>query len=114
MSLTNKQIVTRFCHTRPEFDRTELLQWLNSYKAKHMLWSGCDLMYVSERESGKSFFTVIETNSCASGQKSNPLYDDNEESGGYGKLLRTCFMPELQRREAAGVLPKGELGKSLR
>jgi hypothetical protein len=55
-------------------------------------------MYVSERESGKSYFTVIETNSCASGQKSSPLYDENEEDGGYGKLLRKCFLPEMQRR----------------
>jgi hypothetical protein len=67
-------------------------------------------MYVSERESGRACCTVIETNSCASGQKSNPLYDENVEDGGYGKLLRNCFLPELERRQNLGLLPEGELG----
>eukprot|EP00602_Paraphysomonas_sp_CaronLab_P004133 CAMPEP_0185024848 /NCGR_PEP_ID=MMETSP1103-20130426/8031_1 /TAXON_ID=36769 /ORGANISM="Paraphysomonas bandaiensis, Strain Caron Lab Isolate" /LENGTH=544 /DNA_ID=CAMNT_0027557919 /DNA_START=57 /DNA_END=1691 /DNA_ORIENTATION=+ len=110
LSLSNAQIASRFCHTRPEFDRAELLTYLNDYKPQHMLWSGSDLMYVTERESGRSGCTIIETNSCASGQKSNPLYDETVEDGGYGKLLRNCFIPEMERRKEMGMLPEGELG----
>jgi len=110
LSLSNEQLITRYCHTRPDYDRSEMQAWISGYRPKHMVWSGSDLMSVTERESGKALFTVIETNSCASGQKSNPLYDENVEEGGYGRLLRTCFLPELKRREAEGNLPKGELG----
>ena len=108
--MSNTQRIKRYCHTHSDKDQETLLKLITDFKPKHLMWCGTDLMYVNERETGRSFMTVIETNSCASGQKSNPLYDENVEDGGYGTLLRHCFIPELHRRSGLGLLPEGNLG----
>jgi hypothetical protein len=41
---------------------------------------------------------VVETNSCPSGQKSMPLYEEHDELGGYRALLERTFMPLLRSR----------------
>lgn len=38
---------------------------------------------------------VIETNSCPSGMKSTPLFEEMEEEGGYRALLERTFLPML-------------------
>jgi len=109
--MSNEQRIRRFCHTHAEVSYEHLMGFINSFKPKHLMWSGTDLMSVTEKETGMSFMTVIELNTCASGQKSSPLFDENIEEGGYGKLLKRCFWPELQRRAEAGmILEEGALG----
>lgn len=109
LSLSNKQMIKRYCHTHADINKEPLLRMIEEFKPKQMIWCGVDLMYTNERETGMNTMTVIETNSCPSGQKSSPLYDDNEEEGGYGKLLKHCFLPECERRKEAGILPEGAL-----
>nr|MBX2801947.1 hypothetical protein [Myxococcales bacterium] len=48
---------------------------------------------------------VIETNSSPSGQKSMPLLTEDDEAGGYRRLIERTFLPMLRRR---GV-PSGRL-----
>ena len=48
---------------------------------------------------------VIETNSCPSGQKSMPLYEEHDEQGGYRTLVEQAFLPALAGRR----LPSGGL-----
>ena len=62
----NKRIVSRYCHTHPDCDPRELRALLTQYKPRHLLWSGCDLMYCNIKETSQSEMIVIETNSCAS------------------------------------------------
>ena len=53
---------------------------------------------------------VVETNSCASGQKSMPPPSGEPEGGGgYRELVSKALMPALAAAAAAGSLPEGRL-----
>lgn len=82
LGLSNARIVERYCHLKPRVDRAALLALL-AEEPRHMRWAGCDLMHVTT-EAGDRQMVVIETNSCPSGQKSMPLFDDQVEQGATG------------------------------
>ena len=104
LNLSKERIVERYCHLNPQVDRAYLTNIL-SYKPKHFRWAGADLIHVTT-EQGKKQMVVIENNSCPSGQKSMPLLDDNDELGGYRKLIKETFIPTLkgQRKIEDGVM----------
>ena len=53
---------------------------------------------------------VVETNSCASGQKSMPPPSGEPEGGGgYRELVSKALMPALAAAAASGRLPEGRL-----
>ena len=52
-------------------------------------------MHVTD-SAGRKSMVVIETNSCPSGQKSTPLFDDHQEEGGYRTLLVRSLLPRIQ------------------
>ncbi len=103
LSLDNERIVHRYCHLRPAVEAEQLLQLLGT-TPRWFRWSGSDLLHVTT-ERGFRQMVVVETNSCPSGQKSMPLYDDTEEMGGYRVLLERAFLPMLAGRR----LPEGRL-----
>ncbi|OLY83996.1 hypothetical protein AYI68_g1852 [Smittium mucronatum] len=88
-SLGNDRIIQRFHHLNPQVDRKKLHQILD-YSPKYFKWAGSDLFNVTT-QSGKKQMIVIETNSCPSGQKSMPLLDENQVSGGYRKVLASSL-----------------------
>lgn len=97
LNLDKKRIITRYCHLRPAVNKAKLEEVL-SYKCKHFLWSGADLIN-STSAGGKRQMVVIENNSCPSGQKSMPLLDDNKEDGAYRLLVERTFVPMLKPRK---------------
>jgi hypothetical protein len=97
LHLSKDRIVQRYCHLHPTVDRTYLKHLLD-YRPKYFLWSGADLMHVTNVE-GKRQMLVIENNSCPSGQKSMPLADDNQEEGGYRVLMEQTIKPYLNSRK---------------
>lgn len=103
LRLTPSQLVTRFCHLNPQVDPDALDQVL-SYQPKFLRWAGADLFSVTTA-GGLRRMVVIETNSCPSGQKSMPLFDELEEDGGYGTLIRSAFAPLVE----AHLMQDGEL-----
>lgn len=106
LNLSKERIVTRYCHLHPMVDKEKLDEIL-SYRCKHFLWGGADLIN-STSAGGKRNMVVIENNSCPSGQKSMPLVDDNKEDGSYRLLIERTFKPMLKPRK--GVPPiKGSL-----
>lgn len=102
-SLDASRIVSRYAHLDPRVDPQQLARVL-SYIPRVFRWAGCDLMHVTT-PGGRSQMVVIETNSCPSGQKSMPLYEEHDEQGGYRTLVETSFIPALAHRR----LPVGEL-----
>ncbi len=97
------QIVNRYCHLQPSVNR-DYLKELMHYRPKFFNWSGADLIHVAT-ETGKRAMVLIETNSCPSGQKSTPLLYDEEEYGGYGRLIRGGVQSFLKgKRLSSGVL----------
>jgi len=56
-------------------------------------------------DTGRRSMVVIETNTCPSGQKSTPLFDDMKEQGGYAELLSNSLLPRLRLLAAS----EGEL-----
>lgn len=102
-SLQPNRIISRYSHLDPRVDPHQLAQIL-SYSPKVFRWAGCDLMHVTTA-GGRSQMVVIETNSCPSGQKSMPLYEEHEEQGNYRTLIDWAFMPALAQRR----LPAGDL-----
>lgn len=100
MNLTPERIVNRYCHLNPQTDRDRLTEML-TYECKYFLWGGADLMHATTAE-GRRRMVVIENNSCPSGQKSMPLLNDNEEEGGYRRLVENTFVPYLKRRSGGG------------
>ena len=65
-------------------------------------------MTASER--GHRRCVVVETNSCASGQKSMPPPSGEPEGGGgYRELVSKALMPALAAAAASGRLPEGRL-----
>jgi hypothetical protein len=103
LSLSNERILRRYSHLNPGADR-EALAGALSYQPRHFRWSGCDLAHVTT-DSGARQMTLIETNSCPSGQKSMPLYEEHEEQGGYRSVLEHTFRPHVTgKRMPAGGL----------
>lgn len=103
LSLGNKRIAIRYCHMHPEVTLSSVTSALETVP-RHFRWGGADLFHTTD-ENGLRRMMVIETNSCPSGQKSLPLTSEEEEEGGYRRLLSRSFLPILRRRQ----LPKGRL-----
>jgi len=100
------QIVSRYCHLNPQVDR-EALHGLLTRQTKHIHWAGADLFYTVTEEGARRMI-VVETNSCPSGHKSTPLLSEDQEQGGYQRLIEHSFLPRLKRREKKS-LPQGAL-----
>ena len=103
MRLPIERIVSRYCHLSPGVDAAALDECLRT-QTKHFHWGGADLFY-TVTDNGARRMTVLETNSCPSGNKSMPILSEDQEQGGYRTLLEHSFMPLLKRRS----LPKGGL-----
>ncbi len=91
LNLENKLIIDRYCHLHPKVKATRLKEVL-SYQPKYYLWSGADLINVTNAR-GKRQMVVIENNSCPSGQKSMPLQSETLRQGGYRELIEKSFFP---------------------
>jgi hypothetical protein len=103
LHLGEDRIIKRYCHLHPKVKADKLREML-TYKPKHFIWAGADLMHVTNEE-GKRQMVVIENNSCPSGQKSMPLLDDNKEQGGYRLLMERTIRPQVKaRKRLAGEL----------
>jgi hypothetical protein len=96
LNLSNDRIIRRYCHLNPRVDAAALTEIL-AYQPRYFRWAGSDLLYATT-EAGFRRMVVIETNSCPSGQKSMPLYDEHEEQGQYRVNLLRSFVPLLKRR----------------
>ncbi|MCB9236025.1 MAG: hypothetical protein H6581_30540 [Bacteroidia bacterium] len=94
LNLSQERMVERYCHLHPIVERGLLHQILNQ-SPKYFRWAGADLINVTT-ERGKRQMVVIENNSCPSGQKSMPLFDDHDELGGYRKLIERTFVPHMK------------------
>ncbi len=103
MSLSTERIVSRYAHMNPRVDPEALTRLLAS-PTRHLRWSGCDLMHATDVD-GNRHMVVIETNSSPSGQKSMPLLDEDEEQGGYHRLVHQVVVPWVTRKR----LPEGGL-----
>lgn len=93
LHLREDRIISRYCHLHPKV-KPDTLHEILTYKPKYYLWSGADLMHVTNEE-GKRQMVVIENNSCPSGQKSMPLMDEAQEQGGYRLLMERTVKPFL-------------------
>ena len=103
LQLSNERIVHRYCYLNPGVDE-DALQGVLEYRPRYFRWAGCDLFHVTTM-AGRRQMVVVETNSCPSGQKSMPLYEEHDEQGGYSELLKRSFVPRLKSKR----LPPGEL-----
>jgi hypothetical protein len=103
LGLGNERIVQRYAHLNPRVD-ADALRALLAARPRFFPWAGCDLIHVTT-EAGFRHMVVIETNSCPSGQKSLPIYDDQREQGGYHTLISETFLPWIAGRR----LPPGGL-----
>ncbi|WP_035805930.1 ATP-grasp domain-containing protein [Lunatimonas lonarensis] len=102
LNLSNEQIAERYCRLNPGANFSAVERLL-AYQPTYFRWSGTDLMHVTNHE-GNRKLTVIETNSCPSGQKSMPLLDMNAEKGGYKRLIESTFKPMVDGHDESGVL----------
>lgn len=105
MKMNLEQILVRFCHLHPEVDEVRLRRVLST-PPKHLRWAGCDLISCTDA-CGRKSMIVIETNSCPSGMKSTPLFEESDEMGGYRRLLEYTLLPmlpEAERRVPGGGL----------
>lgn len=103
LQLDNERIIHRYAHLNPQVDPKALAQVL-TYSPRYFRWAGSDLFHVTTA-GGVRHMVVVETNSCPSGQKSMPLYEEHDEHGGYRTLMQRTFLPLLRGRR----LPLGEL-----
>ena len=103
LGLGNDRVIERYCHLHPEVEPAAVGLALRT-PTRQFRWGGCDLFHVTN-ERGIRRMMVVETNSCPSGQKSMPRYDEEGEQAGYLQLLERSFMPLLRRRR----LPAGDL-----
>ena len=103
LGLGNARVIERYCHLHPEVQPDAVAHALST-STKHFRWGGADLFHVTN-ERGVRRMVVVETNSCPSGQKSMPRYDEEQEQAGYRLLLERTFLPLLKRRR----LPAGGL-----
>ena len=96
LSLSVERIAHRYCHLHPRINQKALSKLLQQ-EPSYFRWSGADL-FVTTNHSGTKKLTVIETNSCPSGQKSMPRPDQELNEGyGYRKLISTTFKPMLNK-----------------
>ena len=105
LNMDKKRIISRYCHLHPKVNREKLNEIL-SYKCKHFLWSGADLINSTSAD-GRKEMVIIENNSCPSGQKSMPLQDDNKEDGSYRLLIERTFKPLVNSKKGRRI--KGRL-----
>lgn len=103
LRLSRQRIIARYCHLNPRVSATALAAILAT-PPRHFRWSGADLLHATDLD-GRRRMIVIETNSCPSGNKSMPLLNEDDELGGYGRVLKHAFLPLLRRR----ALPRGVL-----
>jgi hypothetical protein len=103
LGLGNRRIATRYCHLHPEV-AVDAVHAALDRTCRYFRWAGADLFHVATSR-GVRHNVVIEVNSSPSGMKSMPLIDDDDDLGGYRKLLERSFLPLLRRR----ALPKGRL-----
>ncbi len=103
LHLSEERMIKRYCHLHPRV-KAEVLRELLHYRCKYFVWAGADLLNVTTAR-GKRQMVVIENNSCPSGQKSMPLLEENQEQGGYRRLVERCFLPYIGKRG----LPPGKL-----
>lgn len=101
LNLSKEKLLMRYCHLNPGVDKDRLKEILD-YCPKYIPWAGADLFHVAT-EKGNRHMVVIETNSCPSGQKSMPLFDEHQEQGGYRKLIENTFKRIMLKKR----LPKG-------
>jgi len=102
LNLSHKQIAERYLRLNPKADMDAVMSILQ-YQPKYFRWSGTDMMHVTNHE-GNRKLTLIETNSCPSGQKSMPLLDFNYEQGGYRRLIEHTFKGMVDRHDENGAL----------
>lgn len=102
LHLPTDHIINRYCHLHPKVNRQTLTAILKS-QTKYFRWGGADLINVTT-EGAKKQMVVIENNSCPSGQKSMPLLEDNQEQGGYKRLIEEGFLPMLKKKSSDAVL----------
>jgi hypothetical protein len=102
LNLTHEQMVERYKRLHPGASIDSLVAILK-YQPQFFRWAGTDLMHVTNNE-GNRRLTVIETNSCPSGQKSMPLLDLNVEQGGYRRLIEETFKPMVEDHDEQGAL----------
>lgn len=95
LHLGPERIISRYCHLHPQVRSADLERVL-TYDAKYFRWGGVDLFNCTTA-SGIRQMTVVETNSCPSGQKSMPLFAEFKEQGGYQLLIERSFLPSLAR-----------------
>ncbi|NVB41672.1 hypothetical protein G6O69_27790 [Pseudenhygromyxa sp. WMMC2535] len=103
LALSNERIVSRYCHLHPRVNAAALSAVLET-EPKLFRWAGADLLHVTT-EAGRRQMVVVETNSCPSGQKSMPSYEEHDEQLGYRRNLEHTFVPWLRGRR----LPPGEV-----
>lgn len=103
MRMGTERLVNRYCHLNPRVV-PEFVTEILAYKPRFLRWAGADLFHVTS-DAGIRQMVIIETNSCPSGNKSMPILSDDQEQGGYRRLLESAFMPMLSRRG----LPRGGL-----
>lgn len=103
LGVGNARIIERYCYLNPAVDR-DAITTLLEYRPRFLQWAGCDLMHVTTPRAHRQM-VVIETNSCPSGQKSMPLYDELQDQGGYRALVKNAFGALLIGKR----LPGGEL-----
>ena len=108
LTLDIDRIIERYTHLYPDIKKKELRKVLTT-EPLHFRWAGCDLFYTTEATRGGRKMVVIETNSCPSGQKSMPILKENDEKGGYSKLMKYTMKPWLEQRKELGKLPEGVL-----
>lgn len=102
LAMGNERIVNRYCHLNPRVHAEDLTQILAS-EPRYLHWSGADLLHVTT-ETGHRQMVVVETNSCPSGQKSMPSFEEHDESHGYRSNLEVSFAPLLRGRRLPGDL----------
>lgn len=102
LNLSHEQMMERYHRLHPSSDPEAIMEVL-TYQPQYFRWAGTDLMHVTNHE-GNRKLTVIETNSCPSGQKSMPLLDLNVEKGGYKRLIEGTFKPMVEAMNETGGL----------
>ena len=95
MRMSLERVMLRYCHLHPGVD-PEALRRVMTTEPRYLRWSGSDIFNVSS-EAGAKHKLIVETNSCPSGQKSFPLLDEEQEEGGYRRVLERTFLPSIKK-----------------
>lgn len=93
--LDRQRLVERYVHLNPHVSREALVELL-AHTPRYLRWAGADLFHTTTAR-GRPSMVVIETNSCASGNKSMPLVSEEREHGGYADLLRQALLPYIPK-----------------